>query len=136
MEENKTYSSLDEKILDYERRGLFNEDVLDDPPARKIMPGEVDYLHKKLKTKLNCKFANYLGKSYFDKEIRKKNLVIKDVIGIENYEKVENEGVMITCNHFAFYDHYIIFKTIEKKLGKKRLWKVIKEGITYGKDFP
>lgn len=126
--EDKTYSSLEEKMLDYEKRGLFNTDVNDDPPPRKIMPGEVDYLHKKLKTRIVCKMANHIGKSYFDKEIRKKNLVISNIIGMENYEKVQNMGVMITCNHFAIYDNYIIFKAIEKKLGKRRLWKVIKEG--------
>ena len=35
---------------------------------------------------------------------------------------------MITCNHFNPFDNYAVYKVIEPYLGKKRLYKVIREG--------
>ena len=40
------------KIEEYERNGRFDEDVEDDPPSRELLPDEVDYLQKKLSTRL------------------------------------------------------------------------------------
>jgi lipopolysaccharide biosynthesis glycosyltransferase len=46
-----------DKIARYEKEGRFDEDVEDDPPSRPIEPGEVDYLRKKLSSKIKCKSA-------------------------------------------------------------------------------
>ena len=35
---------------------------------------------------------------------------------------------MITANHFNAFDNYAIFKAIQKELGRKRLYKIIREG--------
>lgn len=115
------------KIEEFEKNGIFDQDVEDDPPSKPLMPDQVDYLNKKLKNKIATFFANRMAKNYFDKEIKKGNLIIKDIIGLENYTAVKT-GAIITCNHFNPYDNYVVFKAIEKLLGKKRLYKIIREG--------
>lgn len=124
--------SLDrQKVLQnielFEKEGRFNDDVEDDVPGRPIKPNEIDYLNKKLKNRIATYFSNKLAVRYFDKEIKKGNLIIKKVKGFENYLAVRDNGVIITCNHCNIYDNYIIFKVIQKSLGRKHLWKVIKE---------
>ena len=42
-----------EKIALYEREGRFGEDVEEDPPTRELQPSEIDYLRKKLKSRIN-----------------------------------------------------------------------------------
>ena len=115
------------KIEELEKNGIFDQDVEDDPPSKTLMPDQVDYLNVKLKNKIATHFANKMAKRYFDKEIKKGNLIIKDIIGLENYTAVKT-GAIITCNHFNPYDNYVVFKAIEKLLGKKRLYKIIREG--------
>ena len=53
-----------EKIAQFEREGRFDEDVEDDPPGREIQPGEVDYLGKKLRSKIQSKFAYSMARRY------------------------------------------------------------------------
>ena len=36
-----------QRIEAYEKAGRFDEDVEDDPPAKELLPNEVDYLCKK-----------------------------------------------------------------------------------------
>jgi 1-acyl-sn-glycerol-3-phosphate acyltransferase len=59
--------------------------------------------------------------------IKNQQLVIKEVRGIENFLKVKG-GAIITCNHFNVVDNYIVWRAIRQCMGKKRLWKVIREG--------
>ncbi len=116
------------KIKEYERDKKFDIDVEDDPPAPVLMPNQIDYLNKKLSNKIATHFANKMAKKYFDNEIKKENLIIDNIYGLENYQKIKNGGAIITCNHFNPYDNYVVYKAIEKELGKKRLYKVIREG--------
>jgi len=118
------------KIAEYEKLGgdYFAMDVEADPPAKVLLPNKVDYLNKKLHNRIATWFSNKLAIRFFDKEIKKGNLIIDNIVGFENYEKVKNEGVVITCNHFNAYDNYIVFKALQKSLGKKHLYKVIREG--------
>lgn len=116
------------RIAEYERLGLFDRDVEKDPPGRQIQPGEVDYLGKKLSTRIFTRIANRVGKHYFDGCIKRGELVIKSIRGIENYLAVADSGVMITANHFSIYDNYAVYKVLESYLGKKRLYKIIREG--------
>ncbi len=116
------------KIEEYEREGFFDVDVENDPPSRPIEPGEVDYLGKKIKTKCLTFIANIAAKTYFDGLIRKNELIIKEIRGIENYKAVAKKGVIITANHFNPYDNYAVYKAIEPLLHGKRLYRIIREG--------
>ncbi len=116
-----------EKIALHEKNGWFDRDVENDPPTRPLRAGEVDYTLKKFSSRFKSEIANFCAKTYFDTQIRKGLLVIEDVRGIENYRAVEG-GALITCNHFNPFDQYAVFKVIEKDLGRRRLYKVIREG--------
>lgn len=116
------------KIEEYERKGWFDRDVEKDPPTRPLRPGEVDYAQKKWRTRICTEFANQVAKRHFDGRIRRGELVIKEVRGIENYRAVAEGGVIITANHFHPFDNYAVFKAIEKDLGRRRLYKIIREG--------
>jgi 1-acyl-sn-glycerol-3-phosphate acyltransferase len=117
-----------ERIKEYEKKGYFDKDVENDPPTVPLKPGQVDYTLKKLSSKISSEIANFVAKRHFDKLIEQGQLVIKEVRGIENYLSVADRGAMITCNHFNPFDNYAVFKAIEKSLGRKRLFKVIREG--------
>lgn len=117
-----------ERIAELERKGLFDQDVENDPPSRPLVPGEVDYLGKKWTTRMKTRIANRMAKKYFDGCIERGELVIKAVHGIEHYLSVADSGAMITCNHFNPFDNYVVYKVLEPYLGKKRLYKVIREG--------
>lgn len=133
MEEQKLSEdrlNILKKIAEYEKLGgdYFNKDVENDVPSTPLLPNKVDYLNKKLRNKLATWYSNKLAVKYFDGEIKKGNLIIDKVIGFENYEKIEKQGAVLTCNHFSPYDNYIVFKTLQKSLGRRRLYKVIREG--------
>ncbi|MBQ1225689.1 MAG: 1-acyl-sn-glycerol-3-phosphate acyltransferase [Clostridia bacterium] len=116
-----------EKIALHEKNGWFDIDVEDDPPTRPLEVGEVDYTLKKFSSRVKSEIANFCAKTYFDSLIKKGLLVIDEVRGLENYRAVEG-GAVITCNHFNAFDNYAVFKSIEKDLGRRRLYKVIREG--------
>lgn len=117
-----------DKIKEYERLGYFDQDVENDPPTRPLEVGEADYVGRKLRTRFFTRIANMAARRFFEKKIKKGELVIKEVRGIENYLAVAGGGAMITSNHFNAFDNYAIYKAIEPYLGKKNLYKVIREG--------
>jgi 1-acyl-sn-glycerol-3-phosphate acyltransferase len=102
--------------------------VEDDPPTVPLRPGTVDYTGRRLSTRLQTWLANRVADAFFARELRKKRFFIKEVRGIENYRAVKHQGVMITANHFNAFDNYAVFKAIQKDLGRKRLYKIIREG--------
>ena len=116
------------KIEEYEKQKKWDVDVENDPPAPQLLPNKIDYLNKKLSSKIATKISNFMAVRFFDKQIKIGNLRIKQILGFENYEKVKNQGVILTCNHFNPFDNYIVFKVLQKSLGKRRLWKIIREG--------
>lgn len=116
-----------EKMREYEKNGLFDQDVENDPPTVPLVPGTVDYTNGKLSTKLRTWIANRIAHAYFERLIRKKRLIIRGVRGIE-YMRAIDGGAMITCNHFHPFDHYAVFKAVEAYLPKKELYKIIREG--------
>ncbi len=118
-----------EKIELYEKMGYFDKDVENDPPTRPLKPGEVDYTLSKFSSRVKSEIANFCAKTYFDNLIKKGELVIDEVRGLENYRNVAG-GAFITCNHFNAFDNYAVFKAIEKDLSKehRRLYKIIREG--------
>ncbi len=116
-----------EKISQYERDGKFDQDVENDPPAPELLPDKVDYLNKKLTSKISRKIANFVGDRYFLGLIKKGGLIIDGVKGEEHLSALKN-GAVITCNHFGVIDHYIVFHCIRKYLPRKYLYKIIREG--------
>lgn len=115
------------RIREYEAKGWFDKDVENDPEAPELTPDKVDYLCKKLSSKISRKIANRVGDKYFLNLIKKDILVIDGVYGEEHLEVLKN-GAMITCNHFSPFDNYVVFHCIRKYLPHKYLYKVIREG--------
>ena len=101
--------------------------VEDDPETYPLMPDDIDYLNKKLSNKIKNRIANILGARFFDKMIANKQLIIKEVRGIENFTAVKG-GKIITCNHFNACDNYAVWKSVCKHMNGKKLYKVIREG--------
>ena len=117
-----------EEISKLEKEGKFDIDPEKDPPTIPLMPGEVDYLKEKMRSKLKTKVANTLAFGFLIEMLRKNQLIIKDIEGIENINGL-NTGAIFTCNHFNPFDVFavesIFFKTNKKR---KKVYKVIREG--------
>ena len=128
MEPSNERRKVFEKIKELEASGIFDRDVEDDPPTVPLDPSTVDYTGKKLSTRIGTWVANRIGHSFFEKKIRRGELVIKEVCGIENFEAIADQGAFITCNHFHPFDNYAVYKAIEPKMKKRMLYKIIREG--------
>jgi len=116
------------KIREYERLGLWDKDVEDDPATIQLTPDKIDYLGEKFSTRLYTKIANKLATLYYEKLIKKRQFIIKDIVGLENYRAV-NGGAIITCNHFSVLDNYAVWRAIRSEFKNgKRLYKIIREG--------
>ena len=131
IEKDKSRLEVLKKIEEYEKNGWWSRDVEDDPPTIPLTPDKVDYLNKKLSNKIATYFVNIGAKIFIKKLIKNKQLIIKDVLGRENYEKLKDSGVIITCNHFNAFDnfaiHYALLPYMYNGSGKV-LYKVIREG--------
>lgn len=127
VEESENRKKILRRIAEFERRERWNDDVEDDPESKVLLPNMVDYLNKKITSKVATGIANIVGTRYFEKLIKNSQIIIKEVRGIENYLAIDG-GAVITCNHFNPCDNYAIYKAIKPYLGKRKLYKVIKEG--------
>lgn len=78
-----------EKIALYERQRRFDEDVENDPPAPVLLPDRVDYLNKKLKSRIATGISNFIADHYFTRLIKKDVLIIDGVEGKENLAGAE-----------------------------------------------
>ncbi len=87
----------------------------------------IDYLNEKLSNKIKNKIANVLGSRFFDKMIAERQLIIKEVRGIENFTAVSG-GRIVTCNHFSVGDNYAVWVALRDYMDGKMLYKVIREG--------
>ena len=116
------------RIEEKELSGDFSTDVEDDPPSRELVPGEVDFLRKKLTSKIKQAYAFSLAKKFVKKITDSGELVIKDVIGVENLKNLDT-GAIITSNHFNAFDSFILHLAYMRSGHKKRkLYRVIREG--------
>ncbi len=119
------------KIEKLEREGRFDEDVEEDPPTRPIKEGEVDFFRKSLKARFKARYAYFIARRFLNKQIKEKNIIIKDVIGVENLQKLDT-GAVITCNHFNPFDSFAMQVAYERagfnSNKKPRLYRVIREG--------
>lgn len=130
VEKAKDRLAVLERIDEYERKGWFSKDVEDDPPTIPLEPDKVDYLNKKLINRILTYFVNKKAAALIDQLVETKQMIVKDVHGLENFTKLENQGVVITCNHFNAYDNFCIHHVIRPYLNKehRELYKVIREG--------
>lgn len=115
------------RIAELERQELWHLDVEDDPETYPLAPNAVDYLNEKLSSRFKNKIANVFGARFFDRLIAKRQLIIKEVRGLENFAAVEG-GRIVTCNHFSICDHYAVWVALREQMGGKLLYKVIREG--------
>lgn len=129
MEKDPARLKILERIEDYERRGLFEIDVEDDPPAPELKPGQVDYKQKKLSTRMRAKFSFSMARKYLKKIIKDHILIIKGIHGIENLDNLEG-GAVLTCNHFSAMDTFAMQVAYEASKNKKKhkLFRIIREG--------
>lgn len=115
------------RIADLEGKELWYQDVEDDPETYPLMPDQIDYLNEKLSSKIKNKIANIFGARFFDKMIEDRQLIIKEVRGIENFTAVKG-GKIITCNHFSITDNYAVWVALRDHMNGKMLYKVVREG--------
>ena len=125
---NKEREEILKKIEYLEKVGNFNTDVENDPPTKELKPNEIDYLHKKLKTK----FLSYIVNKKVDKAtkdlIKNHQLIIKNVVGIENLNKIKGSA-FITSNHFHPFENIAIYKVFKDNMPcKHKFYRVIREG--------
>ncbi|MBQ7881072.1 MAG: 1-acyl-sn-glycerol-3-phosphate acyltransferase [Clostridia bacterium] len=116
----------DERVELMEREGIFDIDAGDDPPTYELLPDQIDYEHKKLSSKFKSWVANWAAQIGINGFIKKGMFSIKEVKGIENWQKLTT-GAIITCNHFSPTDSFIMQK-ISKRIKKKKLFRIIREG--------
>ena len=64
------------KIDELEKEGIFDVDLENDPPFTPIKEGEVDYLRRKLSSKIKSQIADKVSFSFFNKLIKKGQIVI------------------------------------------------------------
>ena len=127
MEKSQHKLELIRRIAELERKELWHLDVEDDPETYPLMPDQVDYLNEKFTNKIKNKIANIAGAHFFDKMIKNRQLIIKEVRGIENFTAVSS-GRIVTCNHFSVCDNYAVWVALRDYMDGKMLYKVIREG--------
>lgn len=120
-------SEILKRIADLERQELWHLDVEEDPETYPLMPDQIDYLNEKASSRIKTKIANRLATLFFDGMIKKRQLIIKEVRGLEHFAAVEG-GKLVTCNHFSITDHYAVWTVLRKAMQGKFLYKVIREG--------
>lgn len=129
IEKDKYRLEVLEKIERLEMEGRFDEDAENDPPTIALTPENIDYLKTKGRNKLKASFANGVGKVFLSELLRNNKLIIKEINGIENLQKVKT-GAVITCNHFNPMDVFTVEKVFREsgQNKEKKLYKVIREG--------
>lgn len=117
-----------EKIAEYEKAGRFDEDVEEDPPAPVLMPEDINYLPHSIKSMVRTRYAYKFARWFVAALIKKRQLVIKEIVGVENFQNLDS-GAIVTCNHFNAYDSFAMQIAYEKAgFKKRRLYRVIREG--------
>ena len=92
------------------------------------MPDEIDYIHKSISDRLKTKFAFMIARRFVNNLIEEKQLIIKEIRGIENFKNL-NSGAVITCNHFNPYDSFAIQLAYEAaEQSGRTFYRVIREG--------
>ena len=117
-----------EKIATLEKEGKFDIDVEEDPPTKELLPEDIDYLRKKLSSKIKAHVTYKMARTFMNNLIDDKKLIIKEIKGIEYFKNLDS-GAIITCNHFNALDSFAIQVAYEASEQKKRkFYRVIREG--------
>ena len=119
-------NEIQRKIDELEIAGLFDRDIEDDPPSRELKPDEIEYVERTLLQRIKTKFAFFLAYRFAAREMRKKQLIIKDIIGAENLNV--KGGAILTANHFSPLDSFIVHRTFDVSGRKGKFYRIIKEG--------
>ena len=117
------------EIEKLEREGKFDVDPEKDPPTIELEPDQIDYLRRSITDKLKARTANKIGETFLNNLLRKNKLIIKEINGIENLNKVKT-GAMLTCNHFNPFDSFTVEKVFRtsNQIKNKKMYKLIREG--------
>lgn len=117
------------RIEDLERKGIFDQDVEEDPPGETILPGTVDYKQKKLSTKIKAKIAFRAARKFLNDIVKDGTLRVKAIHGIEHLDNLTT-GAVLTCNHFSPMDSFAMQVAYERSTchKKRKLFRVIREG--------
>ena len=123
---------IEKRIQKLEEQGIFDQDVEDDLPSKELLPDQVDFEKKKIKSKIKTRFAYHIARKFFNKMLSTKQIIIKEVKNVENLKYLDS-GAIMTCNHFNAFDSFAIQyayeECVEKKDRKKRkFFRVIREG--------
>ena len=95
IEKSQYRQEVLKKIEQLEKEGKFDVDAEDDPPTIVLTPENVDYLRKKMTSKLKRIFANEVGERFLDNLLKNNKLIIKEVRGMENLNKIST-GAIVT----------------------------------------
>ena len=115
------------RIAELEKKQLWHLDIEDDPETYALEPDKVDYLNEKFSNKIKNRVANIFAARFFDKMIANRQLIIKEVRGIDNFTAVKG-GKIVTCNHFSIGDNYAVWVALKDYMNGRMLYKVIREG--------
>ena len=120
---------LEKRIEFLEKIGVFYLDVNDDPETIPLTLDKVDYLNKKFSSKIKREIAYGSAERFLKKLIKQKQLIIKEIKGMENIKDLQT-GAILTCNHFNPFDCFAVEEVFRKarKTRKRRLYKIIREG--------
>ena len=66
------------RIEEYEKKGWFTQDVENDPPTIPLKPEEVDFLRKKLSSKIKTKIVNHMARKHIKKLMKNKKELFQD----------------------------------------------------------
>lgn len=117
-----------EKIAEYERKGIFDLDVEDDPPGKVLMPEDIEYLKEGPAEKVKTEMAFQAARLFVKDLMKEKKLIVKEIKGIENLRDLQS-GAVITCNHFNAFDSFAIQMAYDAaKQPKRKFYRVIREG--------
>lgn len=115
------------RIEELERAGIFDKDVEDDPPGKELLPGQVDYLRRSMKSRMSTRYAFKIAHWFVDVLTYKKQFVVKEIVGLPNLKNLKT-GAVVTCNHFNAFDSFAIQIAYEKAhLHKRKFYRVISE---------
>lgn len=115
------------KIQELETKGIFDQDVEEDPVGKTLMPEDIDYIHKSLLERMKRQYAFFMAKRFLHNLIANDQLIINEIDGVENIQNL-NSGAVITCNHFSPYDSFAVQMAYEvSDQNHREFYRVIKE---------